>query len=752
MRRDFLYHFPLISILLLYSALSYGQAWTGLLSPSRAIDWSHAGLPATFPDGETTANPWTPPVRTQCGSTITCANTSADAGTINNAITACTAGHYVLIGAGTCNITSNIVLRNNNVTLRGSGPQSTTLQLSGTNTEFQFGVCCLGVGNGALSATSYSAGTTSVTLTGVSSATNLTVGNVAWIQQCDTGWSGSGINSSYSQPNCTTGSYFDPGGIWVCGIDYPGCTFDNNPNGAHAFQKQNVLITGVTNNGGGSYTVNFTPGLYMPNWSSSNNAQMIWQQASAWSYGVGLEDMTAEFPGNVNEKIDIEDTYAWWVKGLRIIGYPTNTMVGIGQSARGLLFNNYIYANNPNDLASGISEPLLRASDSDNLLLNNIITGGICVWADGQTTGDVIAYNFCRDTQTSYYISVSLDHEPYESFLLTEGNQFPQAHDDDTHGTHDLDTYFRNYLRGWDSPYLTMNPWSFDLDNYQRFDNVIGNVLGDSQSKAYQGTASNVGNVYVIPTTDTLALDSFMRWGNCDVVNGNCRFVSAEVPTNLSTWPNSVAFENPVPNNNGLPCSFFISSLSSSPCTVLANGGTGLSWWRVCTSWSSFPTSCSATQAQPFPANGPEESGGPYVNGHGYDIPAAIAYKYLPIDTTLQSSFTITGSSWSGGTETLTVNLSSIDNGSNMHIQGGFQLSGVNSACMPSGLPPNNEILMTGSSTTTINYALSSNPGVSCTGTLLFPDVRQFDETAYQDDPSNGNQPNPPSALTAIVN
>src|SRR5579872_1597474 len=265
MRRDFLYHFPLISILLLYSALSYGQAWTGLLSPSRAIDWSHAGLPATFPDGETTANPWTPPVRTQCGSTITCASTSADAGTINNAITACTAGHYVLIGAGTCNITSNIVLRNNNVTLRGSGPQSTTLQLSGTNTEFQFGVCCLGVGNGALSATSYSAGTTSVTLTGVSSATNLTVGNVAWIQQCDTGWSGSGINSSYSQPNCTTGSYFDPGGIWVCGIDYPGCTFDNNPNGAHAFQKQNVLITGVTNNGGGSYTVNFTPGLYMPN-------------------------------------------------------------------------------------------------------------------------------------------------------------------------------------------------------------------------------------------------------------------------------------------------------------------------------------------------------------------------------------------------------------------------------------------------------------------------------------------------------
>jgi len=35
--------------------------WSGILSSSRAIDWSHAGLPAALPDGETTPNPWTPP-------------------------------------------------------------------------------------------------------------------------------------------------------------------------------------------------------------------------------------------------------------------------------------------------------------------------------------------------------------------------------------------------------------------------------------------------------------------------------------------------------------------------------------------------------------------------------------------------------------------------------------------------------------------------------------------------------------------
>jgi hypothetical protein len=86
-----------------------------------------------------------------------------------------------------------------------------------------------------------------------------------------------------------------------------------------------------------------------------------------------------------------------------------------------------------------------------------------------------------------------------------------------------------------------------------------------------------------------------------------------------------------------------------------------------------------------------------------------------------------------------------------MHIQGGFQLSGVNSACMPSGLPPNNEILMTGSSTTTISYALTSNPGVSCTGTLLFPDIRQFDERVYQSDSGGNLPPTPPTALSATV-
>jgi hypothetical protein len=42
-------------IFFLSSVPCFGQAWSGVISSSRAITWTGAGLPATLPDGETTA-------------------------------------------------------------------------------------------------------------------------------------------------------------------------------------------------------------------------------------------------------------------------------------------------------------------------------------------------------------------------------------------------------------------------------------------------------------------------------------------------------------------------------------------------------------------------------------------------------------------------------------------------------------------------------------------------------------------------
>jgi hypothetical protein len=131
------------------------------------------------------------------------------------------------------------------------------------------------------------------------------------------------------------------------------------------------------------------------------------------------------------------------------------------------------------------------------------------------------------------------------------------------------------------------------------------------------------------------------------------------------------------------------------------------------------------------------------VNGTAYDIPAAIAFKNLPIDSSFQNSYSITGSSWSSGTETLTV--SGLPN--TTHLLGGFQITGVSACNSPAG----GEFQMTASTSTTVSYALPSNPGSCAGGTMKFPDVRQFDERVYENDPGGGNPPNPPTGLTAVV-
>jgi hypothetical protein len=53
--------------------------------------------------------------------------------------------------------------------------------------------------------------------------------------------------------------------------------------------------------------------------------------------------------------------------------------------------------------------------------------------------------------------------------------------------------------------------------------------------------------------------------------------------------------------------------------------------------------------------------------------------------------------------------------------------------------------------TGTIVYPLVSNPGTCVGGTMLFPDVREFDESVYQNDPSASGIPAAPLLLMGKV-
>lgn len=736
---------------------------SGVLASARVVDWCKVvGLPATITYGtggsactggtggsvncvETLtpmisgsgAPPYLPPTRTQCGATLTPSGGN-DETQVLSALSACKPGSYVLLAPGNWSFTTSLFLSpgytgNNGLSVRGSGPMSTFLTL--TASYIHFGATS---GGGSATASSgLSLGSTSVVV-GTPSGSAPTVGNLAWFTQCDTGFTGG---------SCAGGSATDNGGLFVV-ADNSCCDTDSpNANVNTYAQQQTVLITSVSPTGCASgCTVGFSNGLYMPNWATASNATLNWNDSSYLAKGMGLEDMTIITPHSSASEIEFDDAYASWTKGIRWIGSPsTGFPIALINASKNLyVANNYFFGENPGSFDSSGWTITFNGSSTDSLVLNNITAFGLFMENAGKNESTTIAYNFNRDAESGGYQPVELQHEYSPAFLLFEGNQLDRMIEDNTWTSHAFDTFERNYMPCWDTPFqVTGNQGGgLQIGSYARFDNSIANAIGDTSTfgqsicSTYIKTAGGDNYMFSFagsgePTQGSpINEPSAMLWGNCDTVNNTCRFQSSEVPTNLSTWPNSVAFENSVPSSHTIPVSFFLPITSAYP-----SGGTGLTWWKVCTNWTTLWTGCSATQAQPFPTVGPDVTGGPYVNGAAYDAPAAVAYKYLPIDTTYQSSYTITGSSWAGSVETLTVGLP-VSN----HTMGGFQMSGVNAACIPSGINfsnvyGNNEVFMTSSTSTTITYALASNPGVSCTGTMKWPDVRQFDERVYQNDP-----------------
>src|SRR5712691_7997292 len=96
---------------LLLSAFLLGVATSvdaqTLISASRRIDWSQAGVPGGIPNRTTICATLSP---------------GASAAQINGAIASCPDGQVVKLNAGIYNLSTGIVFNNkNNVTLRGAG-------------------------------------------------------------------------------------------------------------------------------------------------------------------------------------------------------------------------------------------------------------------------------------------------------------------------------------------------------------------------------------------------------------------------------------------------------------------------------------------------------------------------------------------------------------------------------------------------------------------------------------------------------
>ena len=582
--------------------------WAGIIDPSRAIDWSSTGVGAAIVNRTS-----------QCGPTIAPYNGAADI--INNALASCSNG-YVLLGPGTFTLSSGINFgAANNVTLRGSGPTQTTVNFTGSSScSGQLADICANnstglwagdprdqYGSGFYTAywtAGFAQGTAQITL---STVAGLSVGMTLFLdQQDDAG---------------------DTGGVYVC--QTAPCAFENGGGQGRPGRSQMEMkrITGIVGN-----IVVISPGLYNTNWRAAQNPGAWW--VGPMLTGVGVENLTVDNGGsNALSDIFFNDCSNCWVANVRSLKANRNH-VWCYLSDHITLRDSYLYGT-----MNAFSQSYgFEGFGCNNPLVENNIFQHIATPINFDTTiGGVVGYNYNTDdyyASTGWQMAGDWEHASGTAFDLWEGNQGVGYTADEIHGSHNQETLFRNWFSGLDTcsygPPCIHQTVPIILYAFSRGVNIIGNVLGTPiyhaiyEDRFDLGTTTTPNNtVYVLgycaavvqisanncTTTsgttvvpvlnDALTPTTLFRWGNYDTATGTARWNSGEVPTVGVPYING----NPVPLNTTLPASLYQTSKPS--------------WWGL----------------MPWPAIGPDVTGGPGPGGHAYAIPAATCYNATPRDS-----------------------------------------------------------------------------------------------------------------------
>src|SRR5258708_1771796 len=150
-------------LILFYPVGTHAQLWNGIINPSRAMDWSQAGIPG----GPADAN-W--PICTTLSAGVTAAQITT---ALTNCHTSNPNGGVVVLNAGTYTISGQISIPSSNLVLRGAGANSTFLVATGTTPVIRASGDSTARGNGAANlvhnwTAGYAQGATQLTLDSVS--------------------------------------------------------------------------------------------------------------------------------------------------------------------------------------------------------------------------------------------------------------------------------------------------------------------------------------------------------------------------------------------------------------------------------------------------------------------------------------------------------------------------------------------------------------------------------------------------------
>jgi hypothetical protein len=629
------------------SAKTYGQAWSGILSRSRAADWSSAnpGVVGGVPSAS-----WT-----QCGSTISAYGSSsapASPATINNAIAGCGANTFVLLGAGTFYLNSGIVMKSN-VVLRGMGADRTSIIFSGNNscggwygaicfapsTYYYFGSPAAqpGGSNAGSWTSGYAQGSTTITLSNLGSAA-LTNGQYLFLDQAND----ASDNKSFFVCDNTSAPCSLEGGS-------PG----RNIGGVDRNQIQIVkVVSGCASgcSGSGPFTITITPGIYAANYRSSQSPGAWW---ISFLQNAGVENLSVDLSASGGYSgFVFTDAANCWVSGVRSLKANRNH-VWLMQAAHVTVQNSYFFGTQNSAAQSYGVESYIA---SDNLVVNNIFQQVTSPIMMGPSQGSAFAFNYTNNN--SYYSatwmmpSIMGGHDAGGIYNLYEGNVGTSWLADVFHGTSGLNTIFRNRFAGWDFNRLT-NTVPIVLFSYNRYNNFIGNVLGQpGYHSLYQtslgtgattsifdfGSGNAEGSVAI--HGDPLVASTALRWGNYDTVTSTVRWCGDSSSLGWSTTCASVSeipskltdiYANPVPGSTNLPPSLLYPSIPK--------------WWPA---------------GKPWPLIGPDVSSGNITGlaGHANTNPAQDCYANVMagpsdgagIPLTFNASACYAGGSTSGST------------------------------------------------------------------------------------------------------
>jgi hypothetical protein len=593
------------------------QAWSGVLDPGRAIDWSTSGVVGGIPTR--TTNCASLGAAGQLPSFVQ----SVTAAQINSAISACAGGQTVFLNTGTYNLNAGVTFGGtSNVTLRGAGADKTLLVFGNNGSCGLLADVCIWSGdfsdrdtvkNSANWTAGYSAGTTVITL---SSTTNLFVGNIIHLDQLDD----------------PTDGYPATGYIYVCSTANV-CTGQGGGASSRSGrgQMQLSVVTAINGN-----NVTISPGLAMPNWRSSQTPQAWWPNSIIHDDGIEnltVNNTTATICGTCGG-IVIFNARNCWIKGVRNIepnptdGTPLATHIWLDNDIFITVRDSYLYGSNNSSQSYGVELFPAQWTLIENNIFQHVTSN---VVNNGASVGNVIAYNFSIDDNYTAggsaptWMDPSFTwHEVGEAMDLYEGNSGLGLDTDNIHGTHHFGTFFRNHFYGdiWNIPAKSANTQVVQLQAFSRFFNFVGNVLGrPGYYNNYAG--GNATSIYDVGGQryngapygdDARTSATLMRWANWDTVTNATRFCgnssdtgwsttcasTSEIPTGLAFYANAV----PTKGDTGagqaaLPPSFYLRGTPP--------------WWN-------FPLGTTA----PFPAVGPDVTGGNIIGygGHAYMIPA----------------------------------------------------------------------------------------------------------------------------------